>query len=75
MVNVNETDCGLTEMNETDYGLKEMNDNVTRVEVRLSDDVMMWRKQTLWTYMQYVWGKVEVECYEINCRTDRCFKS
>ena len=41
MVNVNETDCGLTEMNETDYGLKEMNDNVTRVEVRLSDDVMM----------------------------------
>ena len=42
---------GLKEMNEMDYGLKEVKwnmisevDNVTRVEARLSDNVMMWYK-------------------------------
>ena len=43
--------------NDVDYGLKEMSwngnsevDNVTRKEVRLSDDVMMWCKQKWWTW-------------------------
>ena len=42
---------GLKEMNEMDYGLKEVKwnmisevDNVTRVEARLGDNVMMWYK-------------------------------
>ena len=41
MVNVNETDYGLKEMNAADCGLMEMFGNVTRVEVRLSEDDMM----------------------------------
>ena len=50
---INKMDYGLMEMNEKDYGLKEVSwnmiiefDNVTKVELRLSDYVMMWYKPT-----------------------------
>ena len=43
-------------MNEADYGLKEMNDNVTRVEVKLSD-VMMRMQTNILDMERYVLGQ------------------
>ena len=52
----NETDYGLKGMNEADYGLKQINDNVTRVEVKLSD-VMMWMQTNILDMERYVLGQ------------------
>lgn len=49
-MNVNKTNYDLKEMNERDYGLTEMNGNITRMEVRLSDDTMMRCKQKWWVW-------------------------
>ena len=43
-------------MNEADYGLKQINDNVTRVEVKLSD-VMMWMQTNILDMERYVLGQ------------------
>ena len=59
---MNEMDYGLKEISYMEYGLKEMGwnrssevDNVTRVEVRLSGDVMMWCKWA-WCILNNMYG-------------------
>ena len=70
---MNQMDYGLKAMNEMGYGQKEINDNVTKWWV--SDDVMMWFKQTWWTWSDIFCCNMAFKCYEINNITGRWLNS